>query len=107
MRCGRVCGVCFNDTSATQIYTSVLTLSLHDALPICAVLGRSPVPVLLLPPAYREVLPLERVLVPVSGELEGDEALALAVRLANALDLAVHVAHVTEDRKSTRLNSRP
>jgi len=61
-----------------------------------AVLERSPVPVLLLPPAYREVLPWERVLVPVSGELEGDEALALAVRLANALDLAVHVAHVTD-----------
>jgi nucleotide-binding universal stress UspA family protein len=61
-----------------------------------AVLERSPVPVLLLPPAYREALPWERVLVPVSGELEGDEALALAVRLANALDLAVHVAHVTD-----------
>ena len=61
-----------------------------------AVLERSPVPVLLLPPAYREALPWERVLVPVSGELEGDEALALGVRLANALDLVVHVAHVTD-----------
>lgn len=59
-----------------------------------AVLERSPVPVLLLPPAYREVLPWERVLVPVSGEPEGDEALALAVRLATALGLEVHVAHV-------------
>ena len=61
-----------------------------------AVLERSPVPVLLLPPAYRETLPWERVLVPVSGEPEGDEALALAVRLANALDLEVHVAHVAD-----------
>lgn len=58
------------------------------------VLERSAVPVLLLPPAYREVLPWERVLVPVSGEPEGDQALALAVRLANALGLEVHVAHV-------------
>ncbi|HUG38600.1 MAG TPA: universal stress protein [Candidatus Limnocylindrales bacterium] len=59
-----------------------------------AILERSPVPVLLLPPAYRETLPWERLLVPVSGEPEGDEALALAVRLANALGLEVHVAHV-------------
>jgi nucleotide-binding universal stress UspA family protein len=58
------------------------------------ILERSLVPVLLLPPAYREVLPWERLLVPVSGEPEGDEALALAVRLANALGLEVHVAHV-------------
>lgn len=61
-----------------------------------AVLERSPVPVLLLPPAYREVLPWERMLVPISGEPESDEALALAVRLANALDLDVHVAHVAD-----------
>jgi nucleotide-binding universal stress UspA family protein len=59
-----------------------------------AILERSPGPVLLLPPAYRETLPWERLLVPVSGEPEGDEALALAVRLANALGLEVHVAHV-------------
>jgi hypothetical protein len=32
----------------------------------------------------------------VSGEAEADEALALAVRLADALDLEVHVAHVAE-----------
>jgi len=61
-----------------------------------AVLERSALPVLLLPPAYRETLPWERVLVPVSGEPEGDEALALAVRLANALGLEVHVAHVVD-----------
>jgi nucleotide-binding universal stress UspA family protein len=61
-----------------------------------AVIERSPVPVLLLPPAYAEALPWERALVPVSGEAGADEALALAVRLANALGLEVHVAHVTD-----------
>lgn len=61
-----------------------------------AVLERSPVPVLLMPPAYREALPWERVLVPVSGEAEADAALTLAVRLAEALDLGVHVAHVIQ-----------
>ena len=72
-----------------------------DASPIVghvtrAIIERSPVPVLLLPPNYRETLPWERVLVPVSGEAEPDEALALAVRMAHALDLAVHVAHVAD-----------
>ena len=61
-----------------------------------AIIERSAVPVLLLPPNYREALPWERALVPVSGETEVDEALALAVRLANALDLEVHVAHVAD-----------
>jgi nucleotide-binding universal stress UspA family protein len=61
-----------------------------------AVLERCGVPVLLLPPRYREALPWERALVPVSGEAESDEALALAVRLAGALDLEVHVAHVAD-----------
>jgi len=61
-----------------------------------AVIERSPVPVLLLPQAYRERLPWERVLVPISGELEGDDALALAVRLAELLDLEVQVAHVSD-----------
>jgi nucleotide-binding universal stress UspA family protein len=61
-----------------------------------AVIERSGVPVLLLPPNYRETLPWERVLVPVSGETEADEALALAVRLACALDLEVQAAHVAD-----------
>jgi len=61
-----------------------------------AIIERSGVPVLLLPPNYREALPWERVLVPVSGESEADEALALAVRLACALDLEVQVAHVAD-----------
>lgn len=61
-----------------------------------AVIERSASPVLLLPHAYREVLPWTRILVPVSGEVEADEALALAVRLAHTLDLDVHVAHVAD-----------
>lgn len=65
-----------------------------------AVIERSGVPVLLLPPNYREALPWERVLVPVSGEPEADEALALAVRLACALDLEVQVAHVADPEGS-------
>ncbi len=63
-----------------------------------AIIERSSVPVLLLPANYREALPWERVLVPVSGEVEFDEALALAVHLANALDLQVHVAHVADSQ---------
>lgn len=61
-----------------------------------AVIERSGVPVLLLPPHYREALPWERILVPVSGEPEADDALALAVRLACALGLEVQVAHVAD-----------
>lgn len=61
-----------------------------------AIIERCAEPVLLLPPNYLETLPWERALVPVSGETEVDEALALAVRLANALDLEVHVAHVSD-----------
>jgi nucleotide-binding universal stress UspA family protein len=61
-----------------------------------AVIEGSPVPVLLLPPGYRERLPWRRVLVPLSGEVDAGEALALAVRLAEALDLGVCVAHVAD-----------
>lgn len=61
-----------------------------------AVVERCAVPVLLLPPGYREALPWKRAVVPVSGGVEADEALALSVRLANALSLYIHVAHVTD-----------
>jgi nucleotide-binding universal stress UspA family protein len=60
------------------------------------VIERSVQPVLLLPPKYRESLPWERTLIPLSGETDVDEALTLAVRLANALDFDVHVAHVAD-----------
>lgn len=66
-----------------------------------AVIEQSAAPVLLLPPNYREALPWERVLVPVSGEDQTDEALALAARLADALDLEVHAAHVMDEAART------
>ena len=59
-----------------------------------SVIEHSQVPVLLLPVSYREDLPWRRLLVPLSGEPEADETLMLAVELANALKLEVHVAHV-------------
>lgn len=58
------------------------------------VIERSAAPVLLLPAAYREELPWERLVVPLSGEVMGDEALGLAARLAAALDVTVRVVHV-------------
>lgn len=66
------------------------------------IVEHSPVPVLVLPPAYQEHLPWTSALVPVSGEVEADAVLTLAVRLANALDLKVKVAHVlgTDDGQS-------
>ncbi|GIK49841.1 MAG: hypothetical protein BroJett013_25380 [Alphaproteobacteria bacterium] len=59
-----------------------------------AVIEQSRAPVLLAPPAYRENLPWRNLLAPLSGEPETDHALTLAVMLANALDLQVHIAHV-------------
>lgn len=61
-----------------------------------AVLERCRAPVLLLPTGYQEVLPWQRLLVAVSGGTESDSAIALAVHLAAALDLAVIVAHVSD-----------
>lgn len=71
-----------------------------------AVIERCSVPVLLLPPDYREELPWKRVLVPVSGGGESDEALALAVGIAGALDLDVHVAHVADAALRDELAAR-
>lgn len=62
-----------------------------------AVIEQASAPVLLLPPAYRESLPWRRMLVPVSGEPDIDEALPLAVRIANHLALELHVLHVMVD----------
>jgi nucleotide-binding universal stress UspA family protein len=65
-----------------------------------AVLEQCTVPVLLLPTRYQEVLPWHRLLVPVSGGTESDQAVATSVCLAGALDLVVDVAHVTDDGAS-------
>ncbi|MCC5860717.1 MAG: universal stress protein [Gammaproteobacteria bacterium] len=61
-----------------------------------SVVEQSPVPVLVLPEHYRERLPWQRLLVPVSGEPSAEHALAVAVELANDLDLSVTVAHVVD-----------
>jgi len=58
------------------------------------VIERCPVPVLLTPPRYRDVLPWERLIVPVSGACACEDALALAAQLASALDVSVKVVHV-------------
>lgn len=63
-----------------------------------SVIERSRSPVVLLPPAYREALPWRSALVPLSGEPGTDESLALALPLADALDLSVTVAHVAQPR---------
>src|SRR3712207_7590255 len=82
----------FNDTATTEIYT----LSLHDALPICA--GRGPdrreAHAGLLVDQPRRL----RAGGPAGGQRPGDRGLAL-------LPAGVHVHDPREDRKSTRLNS--
>src|SRR3712207_8401348 len=74
----------FNDTATTEIYT----LSLHDALPICAE-----------PPARRQR---------IGRRLYAEDVARAADRmkepgLATGFQLPAEVRH--EDRKSTRLNS--
>ncbi|HKZ72901.1 MAG TPA: universal stress protein [Steroidobacteraceae bacterium] len=65
-----------------------------------AVIEQSPVPVLVLPRAYEEAVPWRSALVPVSGEVETDQSLMLALQLAKALDLDVTVAHVVQDAQA-------
>src|SRR3712207_7068072 len=73
----------FNDTATTEIYT----LSLHDALPIYALV---------------EVLDAEVVLDPLDARLEHADGPLLLVDLV--VDVAAQLlGHL--DRKSTRLNS--
>jgi nucleotide-binding universal stress UspA family protein len=67
-----------------------------------AIIERASAPVLLLPPRYREVLPWRRMLAPVSGEPEVDEALPLAVIISNLLELELHVVHVMGDVRRER-----
>ena len=63
-----------------------------------AVIEGSPVPALLLPPQYQGGEPWNRALVPLSGEPRPDEALTVAIRLANALDLKLAIVHVAEPK---------
>lgn len=61
-----------------------------------AVIERSPVPVLLLPVRYREVLPWTSMLAAASGEMAADEALEAAAQLAAALQLKVTVVYAED-----------
>lgn len=61
-----------------------------------AILERAPVPVVLMPARYREVLPWTAMLAAVSGEPAADQALEAAVQLATALKLKVSVVHAEE-----------
>src|SRR3712207_8075754 len=104
----------FNDTATTEIYT----LSLHDALPICQILGRQS------PLHHEEVrAPVAEALHQTEPEhdvepLHGHRVVRRAricpdvekLRLAYGLLQTGEAAHVYkaedhEDRKSTRLNS--
>jgi nucleotide-binding universal stress UspA family protein len=66
------------------------------------VIERSPVPVLVLPRTYEKTVPWRSGLVPVSGEVETDQSLMLALQLANALDFQVTVAHVVPDDRAAQ-----
>jgi nucleotide-binding universal stress UspA family protein len=66
-----------------------------------AVIERSPVPVLLLPLRYREVLPWTSMLAAASGEAAADQALETAAQLAAALRLKVTVAHAADSPGGT------
>lgn len=61
---------------------------------------QSPVPVLVLPRAYEERVPWRSGLVPLSGEVETDQSLMLALQLAQALDFDVTIAHVVQDTQA-------
>jgi nucleotide-binding universal stress UspA family protein len=61
-----------------------------------AVIENAAIPVLLIPPRYKEALPWKTVLVPMSGDIGTDASLMLAIQLANALDLKVNIVHVVD-----------
>lgn len=58
-----------------------------------AVIERCPVPVVLLPAHYRELLPWTSMLAAGSGEPAADQALQAAIQLAAQLRLKVNVVH--------------
>jgi nucleotide-binding universal stress UspA family protein len=60
------------------------------------VIEDSPVPVLLIPMAYRQSLPWSSILAAASGELASAEALAFSLRLACELRITVSVLHAED-----------
>jgi len=66
-----------------------------------AVIERCPVPVLLLPLRYHEVLPWTSMLAAASGEAAADQALESAVRLAAALRLKVTAVRCEDAQLAT------
>src|SRR3712207_9001534 len=84
----------FNDTATTEIYT----LSLHDALPI----SYGKLPLLALDRALRGDSDESLALVAVEGQVPVGVALYGLVAGTRG---AAKLHFVTEDRKSTRLNS--
>jgi nucleotide-binding universal stress UspA family protein len=62
----------------------------------CAVLERTPVPVVLLPSRHRAPLPWTSMLAAASGEPAADEALDAAARMAASLRLRVTVVHIED-----------
>src|SRR3546814_16483234 len=81
--CSDILVFVYNETSTTEIYTYVHTLSLHDALPIYAAQPEPKQPPILLPARARR----------------SEQPPQFPRRLADRL------AAVPQDRKSTRLNS--
>ena len=68
-----------------------------------AVIENSPVPVLLLPLRYHEVLPWTSVLAAVSGEMAADYALEAAAQLAAALGLKLTVMYAESVAGAVRM----
>lgn len=69
-----------------------------------SIIEHSPVPVLLLPLRYREVLPWTSMLVAASGDRAADEALGTATQLAAALNLKVIPIHIEETHSTLGAN---
>src|SRR3712207_9219066 len=82
-QCNYICFFFFNDTATTEIYT----LSLHDALPICARALRAPGP-------------RDGRAAPATGDRDADRR-----RDRRRAPPGRRVGGPARDRKSTRLNS--
>lgn len=76
--------------------SSGLNLSRLPGTVASAVIERSPVPVVLIPARYREMLPWTSMLAAASGEMAADKALEAATHLAAALKLTVTLVHAVD-----------